>query len=89
MVSYIFQKKKKKSALIPDNLIICHYQLEGLLNMSKMSTTLGEPHTHINSLGGVELQNWQAPDLLTKARGGTCFFLWGKITQTYLKQIKS
>ena len=31
-------EKKKKGALIPDNLIICHYQLKGLLNMSKMST---------------------------------------------------
>ena len=43
-----------------------------------MSPTLGEPHTQINSLGGVELQNWQALDLLTKAQGGTCSFLWEK-----------
>lgn len=40
MVSYISQKKRRrrKGALIPGNLIICLYQLEGLLNMSKMST---------------------------------------------------
>ena len=37
--------------------------------MSKMSTTLGELHTQINSLADVVLQNRWVLDLLTKAEG--------------------